>query len=162
MANEIKTQGTELYVLDTTVSPPDVLKVANVISIDGLGGQASDIDVTNFDDLRFRQFLAGLIDPGTSNVNLNFDKAAESQIFINANAGGARFRWAIGSSEEPGTPPTVNIGGTDFASPLPVTRSWFTFSASVNQLQFGFAIDDVVKLNSALRVSGEIVLTPST
>ena len=160
MANEIKTQGTELYVLDTTISPPDVLKVANVISIDGLGGQASDIDVTNFDDLRFRQFLAGLIDPGTSNVNLNFDKAAESQIFINANAGGARFRWAIGSSEDPGEPPTVNLGGTDFV--LPTTRSWFTFSASVNQLQFGFAIDDVVKLNSALRVSGEIVLTPST
>lgn len=160
MANEIKTQGTELYVLDTTVSPVEVLKVANVISIDGLGGQASDIDVTNFDDLRFRQFLAGLIDPGTSNANLNYDKSAESHAFVNANAGGARFRWAIGSSEDPGVPPTVNMGGTDFV--LPATRSWFTFSASVNQLQFGFAIDDVIKLNSALRVSGEIVLTPST
>ena len=93
-------------------------------------------------------------------MNLNFDKSADSQIFINANAGGARFRWAIGSSEDPGEPPTINLGGTDFV--LPATRSWFTFSASVNQLQFGFAIDDVVKLNSALRVSGEIVLTPST
>lgn len=160
----MKTQGVELYVLDTTVSPVAVLKIAEVTGIDSLGGQASDIDRTTLDDLRYRRFETGLIDPGSSNVGMFYDKDAESHQFMHDNAGGESFRWAIGGPEAHGTPPGVAVGGEDFdlTAGAAETRTWWVFDASVNQHQFSFAIDDLVKMSDALRISGEIELTPGT
>lgn len=153
-----KTQGSELYVRDTSVSPPVVMKIGQLVDINNLGGQASDIDVTDLDAVRFKQFLSGLIDPGSASIGINFDSASNAHQFLNDNAGGDQYDWAIGLSNGVGIPPTQNTANSAFE--LPSTRAWLTFVASVHMQQFGFAVDSVVKFNSALRVSGEITVTP--
>lgn len=155
--NEVKTQGTELYVLDTTVSPPTVRKIANLVNIDSVGGQAGDIDLTNLDDLRFKRFVSGLIDPGSASIGLNVDPQDGSLEFLNDNAGGDNFKWAIGTSEDFGNAPGINGSENDFD--LDTTRTWFTFEASVKQKQYNFSVDSIIKFASALRLSGDVTLT---
>lgn len=156
--SELKTQGTELYVLDSTISPPAVLKIAKLTNIDGLGGSASDIDITNFDSTA-KEYLVGLQDNGTANFGLNLDPQDSSHVWLKTNAGGNRFQWAIGCSEDAGVPPT-SPGGSVFV--LGTSRTWFTFEASVQQAQIAFATDDAVRVQGSLRVSGSITMVPAT
>lgn len=161
MSGELKTQGTALYLLDTYNSPDAVLKIANVSTIDSLGGAASDIDVTNLDSTA-REYLVGLKDNGTASFGLNLNPQDNSHQTILAISGGARYAWAIGCSD--GTdPPTINSvtpGSESFT--LPATRTWFTFSASVQEATVGLQTDDAIRIQGGLRVSGAITMTPKT
>lgn len=155
-----KSQGSELYVLDTTVSPVAVRKISNITGIDGLGGQASKIDITTLDDLRYRQNMSGLIDPGSANVPVLFDFTDDGQEFLHDNAGGENFQFAIGEARGFGTPPTVN--GSEDGFELASTRAWLTFEASISSDSISIATDDVWKATSALQMSGGYTRTPAT
>jgi hypothetical protein len=157
VSGELKTQGTALYMLDTTGSPERVLKIANLTNVDSLGGSAGDIDVTNFDSTA-KEYLVGLLDNGTASFGLNLSPSEDSHQVILENAGGARFRWAIGCSD--GTaPPTIGAGPVFV---LPTTRTWFTFQASIQEATRAFATDDAIRIQGSLRVSGSILMTPKT
>lgn len=161
MSGELKTQGTVIYMLDTSGSPERVLRIANVTTIDSLGGAASDIDVTNLDSTA-KEYLVGLQDNGTASFGLNLDPTDDSHQTILENAGGARFYWAIGCSD--GTaPPTLNISpGVDTTFTLPATRTWFTFQASIQEATRSFSTDDAIRIQGGLRVSGAITMTPKS
>lgn len=163
--NEQKTQGTELYVLDTTVSPVAILKIANLYQLGGMGGQASQIPVTSFDDRRYTRKKSGLIDQGAADMSLRWDPADESHQWLHANAGGSDFQFAIGLAEvdgvsQYGTPPTVN--GSDDGFELPTSRHWRVLTGSVNKEVYDASLDSVWDFQSALQISGEIVDTPAT
>lgn len=153
-----KTQGSELYVLNTTVSPVEVLKLGQITDIGQIGGQAGKIDVTTLDDLRFKRNLSGLIDPSAGNLGVLYDQDDDAQEFLHANAGGDNFPFAIGLSNGVGIPPTVN--GSDDGFTLPSTRGWISFEASVSQDSVALAMDSIVKLSHALQLSGEYTRTP--
>lgn len=157
MSGELKTQGSELFLLDTSESPERVLKIANLTTVDSLGGAASDIDVTNLDSLA-REYLVGLQDNGTASFGLNLNPQDESHQKIFELAGGARFLWALGCSDG-AAPPTIAAGSPPTWT-LPATRTWFTFSASVQEATRGFTTDDAVRVTGGLRVSGAITMTP--
>lgn len=155
---EIKSQGTELYLLDTDNST--VLKIECINSFEGLGGSAGDIDVTCFDDLRARRFLTGLIDNGSATFGFAYDPTSESQQRIAELAGGGIYKWAIGLSDAYGVAPTYDAGPPpDFD--LPSGRSWFVFDGSIQQYQRSAAIDDVWRISATLRVSGDITEIPA-
>jgi hypothetical protein len=158
MAGELKTQGSELYLLDTFSSPTRVLKISNLTSVDSLGGAASDIDVTNLDSTA-REYLVGLQDNGTASFGLNLDPKDESHQVMFDIAGGDRYQWAIGCSDGT-TAPTIAAGNPP-AFTLPSSRTFFTFQASVQEVTRAFATDDAIRINGGLRVSGSIVMTPS-
>lgn len=152
---ELKTQGTQLYLNDKDPSPAVILRIAKITSIDSLGGPASDIDITNLDSTA-REYLVGLLDNGVATFGLNLDPTQASHIRIYDLAAGARYGWAIGCSD--GTaPPTI---GPDDGFHLPTTRSWFTFIASVQEATTSLATDDVVRVQSGLRITGSITFTP--
>jgi len=155
MSGELKTQGTELYLLDVFSSPQRVLKIANLTSVDSLGGAASDIDVTNLDSTA-REYLVGLQDNGTASFGLNLNPQDDSHQVMFAIAGGARYSWAIGAADGV-SPPTLGVGDS---FTLPTTRTWFTFSASVQEASRNFAIDDAIRIQGGLRVSGAISMSP--
>lgn len=155
MAGELKTQGTQLYLLDNAVSPAEVVRITNLTTFDGLGGAASDIDITNFDSLA-REYLVGLVDNGTSSFGMNLDPQSAVHQRLLAIRGGDRFAWAIGMSD--GTAAPTIAAGDVFT--LPTTRSWFTFTASVQEATIAFQTDDAVRVQGSLRVSGAITLTP--
>lgn len=155
MAGELKTQGTQLYLLDNGVSPAEVLRITHISNIDGVGGAASDIDITNFDSTA-REYLVGLVDNGTASFNFNLVPGSEVHQRLLAIRGGARFQWAIGMSD--GTAAPTLAAGDVFT--LPTSRTFLTFEASVQEATFTFQTDDAVRVNGSLRVSGSITLTP--
>jgi hypothetical protein len=154
MSGELKSQGSELYLLDETGSPTTVLKIGNLTSVGALGGSASDIDVTNLDSVAM-EFLVGLLDNGAANLGINLDPQNQSHITLDSIKGGIRYSWALGLSDGTAAP-TDN--GSAFV--LPTTRTFLTFSASLQQWQYDVQVNDAVRVTTALRVSGAITLTP--
>ena len=160
MAGELKTQGSELYILDETGSPQRIVKIANVSSIDGLGGSASEIDITNFDSTAM-EYLVGLLDNGAASVSLNLSPNDSSHQLLNTIKGGDRYYWAIGLSDGTADPipnPSPGVGGIS----VTIGRSWLTFQASVQQWQYSLSTNDAVRISTSLRISGEITLFPRT
>jgi hypothetical protein len=143
---EIKTQGSELYLLDTDNAT--VLKIACIRGLSGVGGQSSDIDITCFDDIRSRRFLPGLI-----------DQDSPGYLRLGEIVAGGNYKWAVGLSNGFGNDPTYDAGPpADFT--LPSGRSFILFEGGVNQLQRSGEIDSVWMADISIRVSGDITEVP--
>ena len=153
MTGEVRTQGTEIFVLDSAGSPTQVLKIGNVSDIGDFGPQADDIETTNLDSTA-KEYLTGLPDNGeaTLQINQNFQNA--SHALLESNAGnGERFIFMVcfadGSND-----PTMTAGGADITPPA--GRSWRKFTASVKSYRMKVAKNDAVRITCALRISGSI------
>lgn len=156
--DEMRSQGTQLYLLDVDASPDEVVKIGNVDTMPEVGGEAGDIDTTNFDNLVYKSFLAGLIDPGTGEVRVNYSKEDDSHQRMRDIQGGDLYWWAVGLRDGVNVPPTVS--GGEFV--LPTNRTWLVFQASVKSAKLMFEKDSIVRMNVGLRLSGEPVLTRAT
>lgn len=159
----IKTQGTQLYVLNTIDSPVAVLEVGyEVTNIGSLGGDASKIDVTTLRDLKRRRNRAGLVDSGDADLGGFLSWTDEGQAFLREHVG-ETLLFAIGYHEDPadyGTPPTVN--GSEDGFDFPTSRSFSWFEASIARDMRSADLDAVWKIGSALRLSGDIHDVPAT
>lgn len=154
MSGEVNTQGTEIFFVSSN-SPQAIVKLANVTSFDGLGGQASEIDITNFDSL-VREFRRGLRDGGTVSLGLNLDpgNAAQSQFWDLENAGTTVY-WCIAASD--GTADPTLLGNALVA---PAARTSWIFQAYISQATTSGQVDDVYRVQVSLRVSGQVTYTP--
>ena len=154
-----KTQGKQLYVLDNTVSPVAVLRIAQLTNMGSLGGQAKEIPITTFDDLTHEQTISGLIKQGDMTLNMIFGMDVAGHQFLKENVG-SDFQFAVGWSDGYNIPPTVNASGDGFD--LPATRSWSNGEASISQEMKDFNADEVVRMTSALRTKGSWTDVPKT
>lgn len=152
---KVKTQGTELYLLDDTDSGNEVRKIGKITGFSGIGGEAGEIDVTDMDSVA-REFLAALKDNGTVTVNFDYDPQDEAQQTMDALQGGDNKRFLLALSETD-TQPTY---GSDYT--LPTDRTTFGFNAGVRSFQLDGNADDVWRGTTNLRVSGDITKTPAT
>jgi len=151
---ELKTQGVELFLLDSTDSGNQVRKVAKVTSISGIGGSAGEIDITNFDSTA-KEFLVGLKDSGSVTVNFNYDPQDASHSTLLGLEGGDNKRFVIAGSEA-GTDVTYT---STFV--IPTDRTTIDFTAGVQSMPFDLATDDVYRGTITLRVSGAYTITPA-
>lgn len=148
MANEVLTQGTELFVVS---APTAVTKIGNVPNVDGLGGASSDIDVTNFDSTAM-EYLQGLSDEGTASINLNWSPEDTSHDLLYAlKQSKERVQFCVCAAD--GVAPPTAVGS---AIVPPANRASFTFSAVVQQIQWNLAANDVIRASLSLRISGAI------
>lgn len=152
---KVKTQGTELYLLDDTDSGNEVRKIGSITGFSGIGGEAGEIDVTDMDSVA-REFVTGLQDNGTVNINFDYDPQDESQQTLDALVGGANKRFLVALSESD-TQPTYSSTYT-----LPTDRTTFDFSAGVRSFQLDASADDAWRGTTNLRVSGDITKTPAS
>ena len=153
----IKTQGTDLYALDP--SDNSLIVVGCVTSIDGIDTTIEQIEVTCLGDSA-RRYEAGLATPGAATFGINFDTADASHVRLHQlKVLGENMQWAIGWSEDPGTPPTVDSNG-DFV--LPTSRSWIVFEGFMNSFPFSFAQNSVVQATVGIQVSGEPTVIPAS
>lgn len=154
MSGELRTQGSQIWVLDTTQSPPALLKIGNVSQYGDFGPQGSDIDVTNLESTAMEK-LAGLVDNGDVTLNINFADI-ESHRWVYDNVGtGERFNWLIGYSDGTAAP-TVGVGDT--ITP-PTARTSDGFLASVKSARKSVNTNDAVRATVALVISGAITTT---
>ena len=152
---ELKTQGFELFLLDSADTGNEVRKIAQVSAVSGLGGSSTEITTTNFDSAR-QEFLVGLADSGSLTVNLDFDPQDAGHTTLQSLQGGANKRFFLAGSEA-GTDPTYSMSYT-----LPTDRTSWDFNAGVQQFQLDMNADDVVRGTVTLRISGAVTFTAAS
>lgn len=152
----IRTQGTDLYVVD----PADgtIILVGCVTTIDGLDSAVDQIDTTCLGDTT-RTSLAGLSTPSAATFTINTDPSDESHVrLLELKNLGDNLEWAIGWSDGTVAPTGVD---SDDAFILPTTRSWLVFEGYMNSFSFSFTQNAVVTSTIGIQVSGEAVLVPA-
>lgn len=153
MSGEIRTQGSQIWVLDTTQSPPALLKIGNVSQYGDFGPQGSDIDTTNLESTAMEK-LAGLVDNGDVTLNINFADIESHRWIYNNVGNGTRFDWLIGYSD--GTSPPTIVADVLTA---PSGRTCDAFLASVKSARKSVGTNDAVRATVALVISGSITST---
>lgn len=149
MALGLKTQGTEIWLLDDTDTGNEVRKLGNITDVGEFGPTSGDIDVTNMDSSSM-EYFAGLVDNGTITIGFNYDPANVTQQTLTALAGGANKRFVIGCSES-GTQVTFSSGYT-----IPTDRTTFDFNGNVQGMPKGASVNEVWRGTISIRVSGDI------
>lgn len=148
----IKTQGTQLYIIDPGSSAgPEVLVVECATSIDGVGGAREQIEVTCLEDIA-RQYEAGLVTPETVTVAINFDPRNASHVRLHElYREGVKFDMAIAWGDGTDAPTIGSDGSFDF----PTTRTYIeALQTYVSNLPFNFALNSVVTSSVTFQLSG--------
>jgi hypothetical protein len=150
----LKTQGTEIFILDDTNSGSEVEKVGQVTSFSGVGGTAGEIGTTNFDSTA-QEFVAGLTDNGTVSIDIDWDPSDASHVTLDSITGGANKRFIIAGSES-AQDPSYSSTFT-----IPTDRTTLDFNGAVLSFQKTGGTDDVWRATLQIRVSGSITITPA-
>lgn len=151
----VKTQGTELYVVDPVNDA--IIKVTCPTAITGLTGSRTQVDDSCLEDIA-ASFIGGRVQPGTMAVPINTDPAEPSHVRLHEIfRSGEKFNFAIGWGDftggvAPGPVPTGLDSAGEFI--LPSTRSWLYGNAYVSDYDFNFNADDIVRSTVTFQLSG--------
>lgn len=153
----VKTQGTELFLIDTvSSSQPAVIKFACPTGITGLGGPKDQIDTTCLDDTDDAQSTSGLGRPGQVSVPFNLITGASShQTLFDLKEAGTVLSWIACLSESTDAP-TMDSNDAFVA---PATRTSFKFQAYIADVNIDIAGNEIVRGTLSLQRSGPVVPT---
>lgn len=164
------TQGVQLFGLNALTSPSDVMTMAASMGLQGIGGQASDIKLTNLDSPGYEEFAKGLIDGGSpsGDVVYNFNNATHQWLeTMLAQGQNAVTQWFLAAADAattvvPTISGTIASGNQVLEPPKTVTspktwkRSGFYFYAYVKQFSKDAQVNSFIKAKLTLRVTGAI------
>lgn len=156
----VKTQGTQLYILDATASGgPVVLTVECATAISGLSNPREQIETTCLES-DTREYVGGLSTPGQLTVTVNFDPANESHLRLYEywKENSDNFKAAIGFGGPVDVDPTIS--GDDFA--FPTTRTFVEFEGYVVDLPLEAALNSVWTAAIPIQISGPYTIYPKT
>jgi len=153
--NALKTQGTELFMQKGSAGSATLVKIAEVRSMDGIGGGSTDtIDVTDWDSTA-KEKLTGLTDNGELTMELNFgSNTSMKELYTKLDSKEVTNFWLAFS--EAATDPTMSSPPTVV---LATTRSHFAFSATVKQITLQGQQNDSWKARVTIEISGAITIT---
>jgi len=156
----MKTQGTDLYAINPDTGA--VITVGCPTSIDGIDTSIDQLETTCLNSLA-RTYEAGLATPGTATFAINVDpKDASHKLLHDLKIAGTTLHWAVGWSEDPGTPPTTHMNSAgEYEFVTPTSRSWILFEGFMNSFPFSFALNAQVTSTVGIQVSGEPELIPA-
>lgn len=132
---DIITQGTTIAISDGS-SPETFLTIGEVVSIDGPGGNADVIDVSDLES-DYREKRIGLLDEGQVTIEFKYDPDDTGQEAARA----ARNTREVS---------TFRITCPD----SPATT--FTFQAYVSGFPLNFAVSDVIRGTMTLEITGGV------
>lgn len=151
----VRTQGTELYVIDASVtsSEEDIYKIACPTGITGLGGPRDQIEDTCLDTTDEKTFQAGLGNPGQVSVPFNLIPRNSSHQFLFAwKQSGEVMKWLACLSEST-TQPTCDTDG-EFVKPT--NRTTIEFQGFVSDVNIDIATNEIVKGTLTIQRSGAV------
>lgn len=152
----LKTQGTELFLIDTLTSTVAALvKMACPTGITGLGGAADQIETTCLDTIDDKEYRRGLGNPGQVSVPFNFIPSDVShQLLLDMKDAGTTTQFLIGFSDAT-TDPTVSAG----AFVVPASRTCAEFTAYIADVNIDIATNEIVRGTLTLQRSGAVEWT---
>ena len=136
----LKSQGSTIWKLDSSVSPTAYEQIGQVVSISGPDGNVPEVDVTHLSSTG-KEYIGGLPDFGNVAMEVIYDQATTSTKHA-----------AIYTDFTSQTVSTYQIRLSD--SP----QTTITFSAYPSQYSLNLAVDDKVGASISLRVSGAPVI----
>lgn len=157
----VRTQGTELFVIDSITVPmtPAIVKMSCPTGVQGLGGARDQIEDTCLDTTGDKTYQAGLGNPGTVTVPFNLiPRDASHQALFGWKADGSVMSWVVCLSEA-ATDPTLD---TDDTFILPVDRTTIEFSGYVSDVNIDIATNEIVRGTLTIQRSGDVVFTGYT
>ena len=146
----IKTQGTNLYFIDTGT----VKTMTCPTGITGLGGTRDQIETTCLNATDDKSYVSGLGNPGQVSVPFVFENVADHKLLLALHDSGEVTDWMIGLSDGTATP-TVVSGELVMAT----TRSAASFDAFVADINIDFATNEVVRGTMTLQRTGSVAWT---
>jgi tail tube protein len=149
----IKTQGSELYVINPLATEDGLLKFACPTGIQGaVGGAADQIEDTCLDALSDKSYVRGLGNPGQATVAFNFipRNASHQMVLTDLLTDGRVLKWLTLFSES-ATPPTLD---TDGAFVVPTDRSSVAFDAYISDVNIDVSTNEIVRGTLTLQRSG--------
>lgn len=152
----MKTQGTEVFIVDNTGSEDVLRKLKCPTGITGLlSGSTDEIETTCL-DANSKSFELGLSDQGELSVPFIFDPLDNSHrsLFDLVQAKEAT-QIAICLSDST-TAPTLNSSGLIVS---PVGRTTFKFMGLIKNPPLDFAGNEVIRGTMTVRVSGAVTIT---
>lgn len=157
MSGEIRTQKTQVFLLNTVDTTGDVEEIKNVTDVGEFGPQADDIDATNLMS-DAKEYFVGLPDNGQADLQLNFDPTDPVHQLLNDIAGTAnRLQFMVCFSD--GTSSPTDVAGVLTAG---ANRTCAKFTASVKSFRGSVKANDLVRDTCSLRISGAIAWTYAT
>jgi hypothetical protein len=150
----IKTQGTELYVINPLNTDPELLKFACPTGISGIGGAADQLEDTCLDNTTEKTYKRGLGNPGAVSVPFNFvpRDLSHQMALMDFLRDGREFSWLALLSESTAAP-TLD---TDGAFVRPATRTSFSFTAYIADVNIDVATNEIVRGTLTLQRSGQV------
>lgn len=157
MDGTVKTQGTQLYLIDRfTSSDPAIVRFTCPTGITGLGGPKDQIDTTCLEVTDDATSVSGLGRPGQVTVPFNLIPSAFShQNLFDLKESGETLSW-IACLSESTTAPTLN---SDNEFEPPVDRTSFRFQAYISDVNLDIAGNEIVRGTLTLQRSGPVVPT---
>jgi hypothetical protein len=152
MAGEFKTQGTHIFFVDnTTDSDGSVVRLTCPTAGQDGGGAKDQIEVTCFDDVTDKAFIAGLGNPGTWTIPFVLKKADASHDALDRlKESGDVVDWFVGFSDSDDAPTLAANGDLT----LPPARSGIQFKAYVVDLTYNGETNDAWRGTLSLQRSG--------
>jgi hypothetical protein len=121
-----------------TATPVTLSAIGNLRTFNGLDGAAVEIDRTNLASTA-KEFILGLVDPGHGTFECDHDLSDAGQIALAAHQVSgviANFKYALPNGDA------------------------YTFSAYVKKFALTSGVDQIVKRQVELRISGAVTKTP--
>ena len=153
----VKTQGTELYTVDSlSSSVAAVLKFACPTGVSGLGGAADQIDKTCLDALTDREYEQGLGNPGQVSVPFNFiPRAGSHQILFDLKDARETIPWMVGLSDGYGYAPTLD-SDDQLVPPAAPNRTSVMFQGYIADVNIDTATNEIVRGTLIIQRSGPV------
>lgn len=152
--NALKTQGTELFMKKGTGTGATIVNIAEIRSMDGIGGGSTDtIDVTDWASTA-KEKLTGLTDNGELTMEANFGSQTSMQELYTKKASGEVTSFWLAFSES-ATDVTIAAGTVT----VPTTRTVFPMTGTVKQIVLQGQQNDAWRARVTIELSGSI--TPS-
>jgi hypothetical protein len=150
MGKVLKSKHTQLFI---AIAAAEVIKVTRVRSVGFPDGQASEIDVSDFDD-DWDQFVAGRKATGSTTIEVIYDSEdAEALERLHETGEVVNFLVTAPASETAGVAKPVAVGGV--ITP-PATVLCKQFNGFVQNFAVQVADNDVWKATLTIRGSGAV------
>ena len=146
----LKSKHTQLFI---AVAAAEVIKVTRVRSVGFPDGQASEIDISDFDD-DWDQFVAGRKATGSTTIEVIYDPE-DHEVLEDLHRTGEVVDFLVTAplSETAGVPLPVAVGGVITAPTTVVSKQ---FRGFVQNFAVNVADNDVWKATMTIRGSGAV------
>lgn len=160
--NYFVAQGTQLYVMNPTVSPHIAVVAAQIQGLSGIGGVKSSIKLSNFDSPGYDEFAPGLVDPGkpSGNAVTDMNSAAHQLLKTLVGLGQTANTSFFYGLADGAAPPTVIAG---VLSPPRITspttaysRSGWFWDGFVNEFSQSAQTNNVLMAKFGSQASGAV------